>query len=75
MERFKEWIENNRDILIISLIGLLLVITLIITTYYEVKECHNKGGEFEEDGTYSTIYVNSGDIIIPIETENLSCSE
>lgn len=75
IERVKEWIKDNREISIMILIGLFMIIMLFVVSYYEVKDCQDKGGKFEGDGTYSTIFVNSGDFIIPIENENMSCSE
>lgn len=59
------------------LIGLVvgLFITAIVGIFLYMGDCHDRGGHLVGDGTYTTTYIHSGNVLIPVTNENVVCSK
>lgn len=54
---------------VVAVVGL-----LIWALFQASEECEQRGGEMIGTGHYTTTYVQSGKVMIPIESEQLECS-
>lgn len=56
-----------------TIVALLLV--CIFAIVQESKDCEAKGGEMVGTGRYTTTYVMSGSVLMPISSEVTECSK
>ncbi|MFP3721319.1 hypothetical protein, partial [Niallia circulans] len=59
--------------LLIAIIFILLGIA-VVAAIKENNECNAKGGKMVGTGEYSTTFVLSGKVMVPVTNENLECS-
>lgn len=54
----------------------ILMVWIIIATFFTVSDCHQKGGEMVGTGEYTTHMISAGDgVFTTFETENTECSK
>jgi hypothetical protein len=52
---------------------ILLLVLVIGGTWFVNKSCEDSGGHMEGTGEYTTIYIKSGNVLIPQTTEEMEC--
>lgn len=63
------------DKYIVSMLAVIVLLLALIVglTALQEKSCEDAGGKMEGTGEYTTIYIKSGNVMIPQTTEKMEC--
>lgn len=63
--------------IVLTVLGLVIALFIfaIFGIFSYVDDCENRGGHLVGDGTYTTTYIQSGNVLIPLTNENMVCSK